>query len=214
MVLACFACSMIVALNDQSNVELGTQRFSQNDTLSYFKSGVPLGQKSQSLSTIKDDRLIFALLGIINNVVGFVSSALGIVDFFRNLFGSGADDPSSGLPPPKPSKYTVDQVMETMQNEFIIVKEALGGVYAVMDMQSVLSYVDVEVAINGAMNDMNFNSSVQLDIRAVELYDQVEFFLLGMLGKNTIGPDILKAVRGFTKVSLSGKPYLSIRHKM
>ena len=95
-----------------------------------------------------------------------------------------------------------------------IVKKALSGVYAVMDKHTVQSYVDVEVAINGAMNDMKFNSSVELDIRAVELYDQVEFFLLGMLGKNTIGPDILKAVRGFTKVSLSEKPYLSIRHTM
>ena len=213
MVLACFACSMIVALNDQSNVEFGTQRFSQNDTLLYLKSGVPFGQKFQSLSTVKDDRFIFALLGIINNVVGFAAGGLGIFTFFRDLFGGGSGA-SAGLPPPKPSKYTVDQVMETMQNEFYIVKKALSGVYAVMDKHTVQSYVDVEVAINGAMNDMKFNSSVELDIRAVELYDQVEFFLLGMLGKNTIGPDILKAVRGFTKVSRSAKPYLSIRHTM
>lgn len=39
---------------------------------------------------------------------------------------------------------------------------------------------------------MEFNSTLDLVNRAVNLYDGLKYFLTGMLGQNSIGGDILK----------------------
>jgi len=193
MVFALFASSVVFALSAPP-VEFGTHQVaSENSSPSISEIKVSL---EKNYSTIRDDRYyLWFLFGPSSDI--FVSGA-AIVNYFSSLFGGGVGGKSST---PKPSEYPIDFVLETMSLEYEGVIRRLSGVYQEMNKEQVQPYYHVQATVNGALSDMKSNSSVELNVRAMKLYDQVEFFLSGMLRNNTVGVDIVRAVRRFKSVS-------------
>ena len=128
--------------------------------------------------------------GEVNTIVGFASSMIGIYQFFDTL-----------LNPAITPKYTVDDVMSKMDVQFTQVKGDLMEIKGKLSAQEIAAYREVEMAINGAYNDMYHKSTVDIPSRAVKLYDQLDVFMKGMLGKTQTIPDLLNTVRDLYDVS-------------
>lgn len=79
-------------------------------------------------------------------------------------------------------KYTTDDIMAKLDTEFVAVKNQLKEIYAKLAVAQVQNYQSAEEAVSASVNDMKFNSSYSIDIRAPILYDKIQYFLNGMLG--------------------------------
>ncbi len=129
-------------------------------------------------------------LGQIKTIIGFASSIKKVYDYFDSL-----------LNPAITPKFTVDDVMNKMDAQFTQVKGDLMEIKAKLSGQEISAYREVEMAIDGAYNDMYHKSTVDIPTRAVKLYDQLAAFMKGMLGKTQTLPDLLNTVRDLYDVS-------------
>lgn len=84
------------------------------------------------------------------------------------------------------------EVMFALKTQFTQIKNQLNVTFSKMGQIQISQYQGVELSVLGALNDMEFNSTLDLLNRAVTLCDGLKYFLTGMLGQNSIGGDILK----------------------
>lgn len=130
-------------------------------------------------------------LGALNTVIGFVSSVIGIYQFFDSIIN----------PPKAPEKDTkleskVDAVLKTMDAEFSNVKVILDKMDLKMSQMQIQAYISVEKAISIAIEDFKYKvPSDKLGDRPFTLHNDLNTLMKGMLGQGTILPDLLASVR-------------------
>ena len=71
-----------------------------------------------------------------------------------------------------------------------------------MQKQDIDAYHAVEDAVTAANADIQFNNTLELNSRALNLYDQLNVFSIGMLGQNSLSGDILQVTSDLLKVIL------------
>ncbi len=99
-------------------------------------------------------------------------------------------------------KYTIDDVMDQLNTQFADVKNQLSVIYNKMQKQDIDAYHAVEDAVTAADTDIQFNNTLELNSRALNLYDQLNVFSRGMLGQNSLSGDILQVTSDLLKVIL------------
>lgn len=102
---------------------------------------------------------------------------------------------------PEVPKKTLEDVMTRVTQEFSEVKNQLKNIETKLTQQEIHVYHNVEVAVVAGLNDLKYQSSIDIKSRAVGLYDQLNIFLNGMLGHSTVIPDLLKTLRELFGVS-------------
>lgn len=102
---------------------------------------------------------------------------------------------------PEVPKKTLEDVMARVTQEFSEVKNQLKNIEKKLTQQEVHVYHNVEVAVVAGLNDLKYQSSIDIQSRAVALYDQLNIFLNGMLGHSTVIPDLLATLRDLFGVS-------------
>ncbi len=153
-------------------------------------SELALGTTIQPIISSNSTKESAYLLGGLDTIVGFASSMIDIYQFFDSIFN-----------PAITPKYTVDDVMNKINVQFSEVKKDLTEIKEKLSEQEIYAYREVELAINGAYNDMYLKSSIDIQSRAVKLHDQLDIFMQGMLGIANTFPDLLNTVRDLYDVS-------------
>ena len=126
----------------------------------------------------------------IKTIIGFASSIKSMYEEFDKL-----------LNPAVTPKYTVDDVMSRINEQFSKVSQDLNEIKTTLNENQMAVYGNVELALNNAFNDMRLTNTIQLKSRAINLFDRLGEFMKGMLGKFNILPDLLKTVSGLYDVS-------------
>lgn len=119
-------------------------------------------------------------------ILGVVSNLLTLYQFIMQLIGG--------------SGPTLDNVMTTMQSQFADVHNELQQLYGTMEQFQIQQYQYVEEAVTKGIEDAQAKSRINTLCNAMDLYDKLQFFLLGMLGQNVIAADILAAASGVSNV--------------
>ena len=88
-----------------------------------------------------------------------------------------------------------------MDSQFIAVRNELGTMYQRLLKMELEKYSNVEIAVKGALNDIRYNSSLDLIRRATNLCDQLNYYMGGLLGTNGFATDILNLTVSQTEVS-------------
>ncbi len=175
--------------------------------LSITDSNVSSSPSGDSLGALKNESFELALgttikpssnsteespyfLAELKTIIGFASSMKGVYEYFNSLFN-----------PAVTPKHTVDDVMKKIDMQFTQVKLDLAEIKEKLSAQEIYAYREVELAINGAFNDMYHKNSIDIQSRAIKLYDQLDVFLKGMLGNTNTLPDLLNTVRDLYDVS-------------
>ena len=128
-------------------------------------------------------------LGGIDKILGFTSMIFDFASLFGIYLGEAP-------------KYSIDDVMNQLNNQFSDVKNQLSVIYNKMQKQDIDAYHAVENAVTAANTDIQFNNTLELNSRALNLYDQLNVFSRGMLGQNSLSGDILQVTRDLLKVIL------------
>ncbi len=125
----------------------------------------------------------------IMTIIGFLPK---IYDIYKKI---------NSLMNPEAPKQTLEDVMKKITQDFSEVKNQLKAIEKKLSQQEVHVYHNVEKAVIGGINDLQFKSTINIEPRAVELYDQLNIFVNGMLGQSTVIPDLLATLGNVYEVS-------------
>jgi len=135
------------------------------------------------------ENALLSLVDGVDKILGYASR----ISFLVNLVGSFVKEAP---------KYTIDDVMDQLNTQFADVKNQLSVIYNKMQKQDIDAYHAVEDAVTAANTDIQFNNTLELNSRALNLYDQLNVFSRGMLGQNSLSGDILQVTSDLLKVIL------------
>lgn len=126
----------------------------------------------------------------IMTIIGFLPKIYEVYKAINALLNPGAP------------KQTLEDVMAKITQDFSEVKNQLKGIEKRLTQHEVQMYHNVEKAVLGVINDIKYKSTINIESRAVELYDQLNIFVNGMLGISTVTPDLLETLRSLYDVSM------------
>jgi len=109
------------------------------------------------------ENALLSLVGGLDKILGYASR----ISFLVNLIGSFVKEAP---------KYTIDDVMDQLNTQFADVKNQLSVIYNKMQKQDIDAYHAVEDAVTAADTDIQFNNTLELNSRALNLYDQLNVF--------------------------------------
>lgn len=103
---------------------------------------------------------------------------------------------------PEAPKQTLEDVVLKVTQEISEVKNQLKAIEKKLTQQEIYVFHNIERVVNGGLNDLKFKSTINLESRAVELFDQLSTFVNGMLGQSTVIPDLLATLKSLNEVSM------------
>jgi len=150
-----------------------------NDSVSHHDENLQNHHDLKQNITANDSEYVLPL----TTIIGFLPKIYQVYKTIDSLLN------------PEVPKKTLEDVMSRVTQEFSEVKNQLKNIETKLTQQEVHVYHNVEVAVVAGLNDLKYQSSIDIKSRAVALYDQLNIFLNGMLGHSTVIPDLLATLR-------------------
>lgn len=96
---------------------------------------------------------------------------------------------------------TIKDVIKKMESEFKDVKGQLTHISTELQNLKIFTYHNVDLAVDLSVSDIIHKTNTDLANRAINLFIQLVTFMKGMLGANTLSPDLMEPIRNLYDVS-------------